>query len=412
MRCGLGSGRVGRWGRSVGIGGRVVVPGRAHRTGGRRGAGTRLKLGPLTTCLLLLASSVASAAPLNLVDSTGALHSFTPPSLNDAGFAAFRASMVTGGTGIFAANGLGYYDVADSLGPYSSFLSQVEINDGSVVLFGAFLDVGGGASGIYVGPDPIADRIVDKSPPYLGLGLYAISDSGTAVFWASRDTGEFGIYEGNGSVVVDDTGPFASFGTWPAINVLDQVAFRATTDAGDLGIFVGPQVTADRLVDTTGPFAGFGEPLSINDLGTVVFQGTLDTGVTGIFLGPDPLTDTIADSSGPFAGFSNPAVNDQGHVVFTATLDAGGSGLFSGPDPVLDRVIATGDPLFGSTVLAVGFFPGGLNDLGQVAFYYYLADGREGIALTTVPEPSMSVALAASIVVLAATIGRRGRRSV
>jgi len=84
-----------------------------------------------------------------------------------------------------------------------------------------------------------------------------------------------------------------------------------------------------------------------------------------------------------------------------------GFGTFTGPDPLLDEVISIGDSLFGSIVmrLQVGpddFFrglalsPESLNDSGQLAFLYALADGRIGIAradpLTSVPEP-VSLAL-------------------
>jgi hypothetical protein len=47
-------------------------------------------------------------------------------------------------------------------------------------------------------------------------------------------------------------------------------------------------------------------------------------------------------------------------------------------------------------VTAVGFGTQGLNDAGQLAFYFALADGRSGIAVASpIPEPSSALLLAA-----------------
>ena len=49
------------------------------------------------------------------------------------------------------------------------------------------------------------------------------------------------------------------------------------------------------------------------------------------------------------------------------------------------QVIAEGDPLFGSTVAFVSLFTENLNDNGEVAFAYQLADGLRGVAVAS-PE--------------------------
>jgi hypothetical protein len=59
-------------------------------------------------------------------------------------------------------------------------------------------------------------------------------------------------------------------------------------------------------------------------------------------------------------------------------------------------VIGTGDALFCSTVSAVSLGREELNDAGQFAFYFNLADGRSGIAVAnSIPEPSSALLLAA-----------------
>ena len=85
-----------------------------------------------------------------------------------------------------------------------------------------------------------------------------------------------------------------------------------------------------------------------------------------------------------------PPLNDRGTVAFLAVLDTAEEGIFTGPDPLADEVIGTGDTLFGSTVTFLGIGSGWLNDNGQIAFVYALADGRFGIARAdplAIPEP-------------------------
>jgi len=57
---------------------------------------------------------------------------------------------------------------------------------------------------------------------------------------------------------------------------------------------------------------------------------------------------------------------------------------------VADEVIRLGDRLFGSTLTRLIVAPDGLNNSGQIAFFYFLDDRRSGIALANpraVPEP-------------------------
>ena len=70
-------------------------------------------------------------------------------------------------------------------------------------------------------------------------------------------------------------------------------------------------------------------------------------------------------------------------------------------------VIAEGDPLFGSTVSSLQYFHG-LNDLGDIAFQYKLANGWHGVAIASaVPEPSAAGVIVA--IASAAFLGRRRR---
>ena len=67
-------------------------------------------------------------------------------------------------------------------------------------------------------------------------------------------------------------------------------------------------------------------------------------------------------------------------MAFFATFNTGRRGLYTGSDLVANKVIETGDPLFGDTVVILDIDTGGLNDAGQIAFYFELANGTRGIA--------------------------------
>ena len=81
-----------------------------------------------------------------------------------------------------------------------------------------------------------------------------------------------------------------------------------------------------------------------------------------------------------------------------AGLDVSGYGIYIGDGANTNEVIGSGDLLFGSTITALSISPTSLNDLGQVAFYYRLANGTTGIAIATpVPEPTPSLLMALSV---------------
>jgi hypothetical protein len=124
----------------------------------------------------------------------------------------------------------------------------------------------------------------------------------------------------------------------------------------------------------------------INNDGAVLFVGTLREGGQGLFIGTGASPTPIADSSGPFDKFTGYAINDSGAIAFLATLDAGGSGIYTGGDPVANQVIRTGDLLFGSIVTNLSFFRG-LNNNGEIAFGYTLANGVKGIAVAMPTMP-------------------------
>jgi hypothetical protein len=348
-----------------------------------------------TTALLL--SLCAWAAPAaaavytfrSVADQTGGFTNFDGgPVINDAGDVAFAASTDDGDQGIYGGPDPDTDVIADDSGPYDFPLDFPSIAADGTVAFRAWLDPTPelflGGRGIFTGPDPDFDTVADDTGPVFGdFHWPSIADDGTVAFGAITPFGSFGIFTGDDpatDTVADESGPFTEPIFVPAINAEGTVAFYAELDAGGGGIFTGDDPVTDTVADASGSYALFDFP-AINDDGTVIFRATLDAGGEGIFRGPSATADRIVGTGGPYAGFSGYAINGAGTVVFGATLDAGGLGLFTGPSPANDKVIAVGDALFGSTVSFVDILRECLNDNGEVAFLYELADGRSGIAV-------------------------------
>ena len=306
---------------------------------------------------------------------------------------------LVGGVNLVARSSIGGPEttVADFVSDgFYSFLGTHAINGTGKVAFTAQpIDVQFGGLGIFAGDigGGVITPVADLSGPFLNFGSPSLNGAGTVVFEAGLDSPpqSRGIFVGRTTggptaTLVEDSGPFGFTSGDPDINEAGTVAFHATMDAGGEGIFTisslgGPITT---VADTgSGAFLNF-DKVAIDNAGTVAFYAQSNAGA-GIFTragGGGPVT-TVADSSGPYAGFNKIAVNNAGTIAFLANLTAGGTGIFTGADAITHRVIATGDALFCSTVTSLEFSKEGINDAGQIAFYFELADHRSGIAAAT-----------------------------
>lgn len=348
----------------------------------------------LAAAALLLSTAGASAQPYtftNVADTSGAFDDFQPPTINDAGSVVFNGFLAGGAQGVFT----GSDPVADAFvtnsGPYDIFEFALPVtNNAGTILFLATLDAGG--EGYFTGPNPSTDAFVTSAGPFDFFFGAAINDTGKAVVHAVLDDGSEGLFTGpnlaTDTVVSTSNGTYSFFGN-PQINNAGTVAFAGARSDGGQVIATGPNL-ADVVANTDGRYFGFADP-DINDAGRVVFIASLDDGAfSGIFDGPDPVLDAVITTEGPYRLITDfQSLNNEDLLVFGASLDSDptGKGIFAGPDPVADKIIHTGDALFGST-LTNFFFLNGLNDQGDVAFFYELADGRSGIAVAVVPEPA------------------------
>jgi hypothetical protein len=340
------------------------------------------------------------------------------PAINNSGTVAFVGNTFDSGGGIFSSAGSGSLTII-TLG--SGFGTLPSINDAGTVAFlrsdgqiaigsgGPVIVIESGAFREFLGNHPSinnAGQVAYRKSPddFFGFGPSLLRvGNGTSVTTIATTTGA----------------PFSRFGSIgnsyrPSINNNGMVAFQASLDAGGSGIFTLLNGTLTTVADTSGIFSSFGVNPSLSDNGMVAFLASLRAGGSGIFLGNGSMggsTSLIADTaSSLFSGFDQVSLGGEGTVAFLARLTGGGTGIFTGSSDgtatgKTNKVIQTGDMLFGSTVTGLDFHSEGLNDGGQVAFRYTLADGRNGIARAQViPEPG-SLLLATTV--LAPFLGRR-----
>jgi hypothetical protein len=133
--------------------------------------------------------TIAAADPNIIVDR---------PNLNDSGTVAFhRFFNDRAGEELVTGNGGPLTVVADTSGPFQSFgfffgFTAPALNNNGDVAFFADLDSGG--SGIFVGPDPVADRVIGTGDTLDGLTVTnlrfcdeGLNDSGQLAFQATFD---------------------------------------------------------------------------------------------------------------------------------------------------------------------------------------------------------------------------------
>ena len=330
--------------------------------------------------------------------------------LNDAGQAAYSVGTDTGARGIFR------YDDADD--------STVAVGrDGDAL-------PGGGTV-------QLSDYTFGRSPQINAAGQVAFRtavDDGT-----SGDVRAVVVGDGTSLDVIARSGDAVGGETIPqsgglplggiAINDAGRVAFAADFDGGgadavllgddgslDVAICAGTALAAGGTLDRIG-----GRTLLLNNADQIAFTGEVGSDDAIFLLGGDgdleELARVGADSPAgggeTFLGFGELALNDAGQVVLLAQLLPADSSsdvvtaLFGYGDGGLTEIVRTGDGLAGGVIEDLVFAgtnldagdlrsanQDGLSGSGEVAYTFSLEDGRDGIAIAPIPEPTLIAPLA------------------
>jgi len=212
---------------------------------------------------IFLSNGGAAATPV--VDTSQTFSGFdVDPRVNASGQVVFQGDLVAGGSGIFVANGAngcGVTPIADDSGIFKSFAGLPSINDLGEVAFGAVLKTGPNPffnDGIFVVRGGQLQTLVDASGPFqigLSFGRPTLNNQGQVAFLASLKSGGFGLFVGpdpvadrviflgdalDGSTV---TG-LSVFGGY--FNNVGQLAFTANLADGRTAIFRADPARAGR----------------------------------------------------------------------------------------------------------------------------------------------------------------------
>ncbi|MEM1446823.1 MAG: choice-of-anchor tandem repeat NxxGxxAF-containing protein [Planctomycetota bacterium] len=195
------------------------------------------------------------------------------------------------------------------------------------------------------------------------------------------------------------------------LNDRGQVAFAADRNMGSNsrdGVFVSDGVTARTIALNGDPMPGFvgtrtlqtfGRLIDLNNAGDVLFTSSNGSAMildranaadVTLAVSGDPLPDRAGAVFNSFSDFGF-SLNESGEVAFASRVGfdgaPAGEGLFRyRPGTGVETIILTGDPLFGSTLVDLTFSGdpaderSGLNNRGDLAFSYELANGAQGVA--------------------------------
>ncbi len=250
------------------------------------------------------------------------------PDVNRTGATSFYADLPDGGQGVFLLRDESLQAIADTRGGLASVgpLGPT-MNDAGTVAFRA--DPEAGVSGIFAGDDAAVSTVADTESGWSTFhGLPVIDEAGTVVFRADRDDGVEGIYAARGGRTwpVAETGDlFESLAHFPSANDHGTVAFAATLRSHGAAI-----ATVDdsgvTIIDTEGAFESFRGALIAGTV-AVVRIATPRGGSLGLFSGPDPSADRILAIGDSLFGSTvvdfaaNPvSINAAGQVAIRASL--------------------------------------------------------------------------------------------
>lgn len=190
-----------------------------------------------------------------VADTSGPFSAFGESTeMNVGGTVAFNGLLDDGGTGVFTGTGavpnVTTTIAADSSDPFVAFGPSPAINAGGTVLFDVFDEnLNGGRQSLFTGTGAVPNVITptaDTSGPFANFGsTYSINAGGTAAFFATTDSGSDGIFTGpdpvidkvieSGDLLFGDTVTFVDISS-QGLNDAGQIAFSFELNDGTRGI--------------------------------------------------------------------------------------------------------------------------------------------------------------------------------
>lgn len=360
---------------------------------------------------------------------------FGLPAVNSSGAVAYIELTAAGNAVRVYQNGT-TTTIADVTEDFDYYFGAIDINDDGTVVFQGRLD--SGDRGVFMANGGTTTPLVTTSTPspmgenFTGFGdTLSINSAGTVAFLGrAGDRSGIFTYDGAVSMIVDDGGPLGDFGNRlgmgmdALINDDGLVAFTAAIDDRPLtwGVFTSSGGGAFTTI-AEAPRTYFSVE-SLNDSGDLLYRilglGQPSPNGDQMILADGETTRVVVD--GIQRRFFGPhmSMNNSGEVAYDLKGDLRehlSVRILAGPHA--ETLIAGGDSLFGSTTSGMiysdyfALSSSSLNDSGQIAFRYELANGRVGIALATpVPEPGFAAWSACLTTILAGSFRRtvRGQR--
>ncbi|HMJ06190.1 MAG TPA: choice-of-anchor tandem repeat NxxGxxAF-containing protein, partial [Chthoniobacterales bacterium] len=264
------------------------------------------------------------------------------PYINDKGQIAFKAyEDNTGEPGIFVVNqdGTGLTTIARAggiggSGPYSMFDSPI-INELGTVVFRGYLDTG--EHGIYTGPNPVADKVIQEGDPLFGstlsnvLFLRGLNNKNEIAFYFELADGRSGIAKAKLNLSpkyrLTDLGlpPNQQLFTPAAINNQGQVvgssewlAFRNTNGVWEnLGTLFGSTVSSGFAINGSGQAVGNSHFVN----GGSIRHATLFNSIPATDLGYLPSSGNYSTGAGindstQVVGYSGPTLSTSNTRAF------------------------------------------------------------------------------------------------
>jgi hypothetical protein len=269
--------------------------------------------------------------------------SFLPPAapINNEETVAFRATLKSGGTGIFTDRaGEEPRILYVTGGRFSALLTAPIIQrEGDEVSFRATLNTG--QDGVFLGDGKTTTTIATTGGIYRALSGGVTNDEGEVAFIANLTSGGQAIVTGDGThlTTIAETGSrFSSFFGNATINNRGQVVFAANLAGGNSGIFIAQHGKVDEIIGTHDPLFGSTvetftatpfAPRGFNNAGELGFAATLEDRRT-VIVRADPLRESddstesdparIHSGRGASSGSPRLSPDDMNAAVATAPI--------------------------------------------------------------------------------------------